>query len=148
MKIQILSIGKFKQGPERSLFEHYQARLNGNLSLVEIMEPQGEDSVRIAKEAKLLQEKIWLGKPVIALDEKGETLSSRGFAGLLSSLETQQLSIIIGGASGLDQSILQKANHIISLGRMTWPHLLVRGLIAEQLYRAILIQQNHPYHRD
>jgi len=90
------------------------------------------------------------GATVAALDEKGKTLSSAAFAEKLSAWRdngVRDLAFVIGGADGLDGALLKQADLVLSLGPMTWPHVMVRGLLAEQLYRAQCIQQGHPYHR-
>ena len=87
----------------------------------------------------------------IALDESGKTLSSREFADKISKWQQGGISsfaFIIGGADGLDDLVLKKAKVTWSFGRVTWPHLLVRALLAEQLYRAQTLISGHPYHRE
>ena len=87
---------------------------------------------------------------IVALDERGKMLSSIEFAGLIGDWRdrgTSEIAFLIGGADGLEPAVTARADLVLSLGRMTWPHLLVRGLLAEQLYRAQQILANHPYHR-
>jgi 23S rRNA (pseudouridine1915-N3)-methyltransferase len=84
------------------------------------------------------------------LDSRGAQLSSEAFAKLIAtSCENGQsdIAFLIGGAEGLTKPLLARANKVLSLGAMTWPHLLVRTLLAEQLYRAQTILSGHPYHR-
>jgi 23S rRNA (pseudouridine1915-N3)-methyltransferase len=88
---------------------------------------------------------------VIALDEKGKTLTSEAFARHIARWRdggVQDLAFVIGGAEGLDKQVTKHADTVLSLGPMTWPHLLARVLLAEQLYRAYAILTGHPYHRD
>ncbi len=87
---------------------------------------------------------------IIALDEHGKTISSQKLANQLQTWndENQHISLIIGGADGLSDAIKKKANQLWSLSGMTLPHGLVRVMIAEQIYRAWTITQNHPYHRE
>ncbi len=87
---------------------------------------------------------------LIALDETGTALSSRAFAlriGRWRDNGIADLAFIIGGAEGLDRALIKRASLVLSLGPMTWPHLMVRAMLAEQLYRAEAILRGHPYHR-
>jgi 23S rRNA (pseudouridine1915-N3)-methyltransferase len=85
----------------------------------------------------------------LALDLGGEALDSARFAALLARIDEAGRApcFLIGGAEGLDPAVLARAEHRIALGPMTWPHFLVRGMLAEQLFRAQAIRHNHPYHR-
>ena len=90
------------------------------------------------------------GAIIVALDEREKSLSSISFAGKISNWRDQgirDVAFVIGGAYGLDESIRRQAHYAISFGAQTWPHMLVRGLLAEQLYRAQCILSGHPYHR-
>jgi len=103
------------------------------------------------QEGELLLAALPRGAKVIALDEIGKTMTSRDFATLLGRWQddgAQDLAFMIGGADGLSEAARDAADVILSLGRMTWPHMLVRGLLAEQLFRAESILAGHPYHRD
>ena len=91
------------------------------------------------------------GAVLVTLDEKGKALSSREFALKLGAWRDDgiaDLALLVGGADGLDKSIREKAALVLSLGLMTWPHLLVHGMLAKQLYRAQSILTGHPYHRE
>lgn len=91
------------------------------------------------------------GVPLVALDERGSSWSSRTLADRIAAWRDQgapELAFAIGGAEGLDAAVLDRAHTVMSLGPMTWPHLLVRGMLLEQLYRAQQILAGHPYHRD
>ena len=88
---------------------------------------------------------------LIALDENGRALSSRAFSTNIAAWQRQgcsELAFLVGGPDGLDPTLIERADLVLSLGRMTWPHRLVRVLVAEQLYRAATILAGHPYHRD
>lgn len=113
------------------------------------MEARGPPAERKRREALGLLAAIPPGAFLVALDEKGELHDSETFAALLTRwLESgRPLAFVIGGADGLDARVTDRADHVLSLGRMTWPHLLVRVLLAEQLYRARAIATSHPYHR-
>ena len=102
-------------------------------------------------EAELLASSIPSGAKVVCLDERGKTLSSRRFAQVIGDWQDQgvgDIAFFIGGADGLDDSLRLRADLMISFGSMTWPHMLVRSLLAEQLFRASTILSGHPYHRD
>ena len=166
MDIRIIAIGKFKRGPERDLFTHYATRIghkstggpNWSCTLIECPEPQVADSERRSREAGLIADKRRPvtqrpGKqrpymPLLALDEGGKQVTSIQLANHLDKwMESGGVDIVIGGADGLDPALVDQADLVMAFGRVTWPHLLVRGLIAEQLYRARMILANHPYHR-
>ena len=90
------------------------------------------------------------GARLVALDETGRTLDSAAFAGLLGDWRdagTREAAFLIGGAGGLDPALRREADAVLAFGPMTWPHLLVRVMLAEQLYRAASILAGHPYHR-
>ena len=104
-----------------------------------------------AREATLILEALPARARLIALDERGAMRSSRGLADRLAAWRDQgvvELAFAIGGAEGLGAQVLDRADTILSLGPMTWPHLLVRSLLLEQLYRAQQILAGHPYHRE
>jgi 23S rRNA (pseudouridine1915-N3)-methyltransferase len=101
---------------------------------------------RMEDEAKLLATKF----PTIVLDERGKAFSSEDFAKLLQrhlDQGTQELAFLIGGPDGHSPQTRQSAGHLLSFGPMTWPHRLVRVMLFEQIYRAVTILVNHPYHR-
>lgn len=151
MRLTIASVGKFRGGPLEALYNEYASRLSWPLELKEVDEKKpltGEKRKR--REAELLMKAIPDGAKVIALHEKGRAMSSTEFAKLMGQLAddgAQNVAFLIGGADGHCQTTLQDADRLLSLGPMTWPHLMVRGLLAEQLYRATSILANHPYHR-
>lgn len=151
-EIRFVAVGKLRPGPEHSLFRHYSERLSWPVSVAEI-EPAGDSSAssRRRREGAALIAAIPKDSVAVALDEKGRSMTSREFAGRLAAWRDsggRTLAAIVGGADGLDQAVRDRAELTLSLGAMTWPHLLVRGLFAEQLYRAQLILAGHPYHRD
>lgn len=99
----------------------------------------------------MLRERAAGAQAVIALDERGKQLDSRGFAAALGGFADdgrRDVAILIGGADGLDDESRALADLTVSFGRLTWPHLLARVMLAEQLYRAHTILTGHPYHRD
>jgi 23S rRNA (pseudouridine1915-N3)-methyltransferase len=104
-----------------------------------------------AREGELLLSALPARTPLIALDERGSAWSSRALADRIAAWRDRgvaELAFAIGGADGLDAAVLGRAEAVLSLGPMTWPHLLVRGMLLEQLYRAQQILAGHPYHRD
>ena len=105
---------------------------------------------RKREEAAQLEKALAEGSLLVLLDERGKALDSEGFASLLGTFRDsgkRDLMVAIGGADGLDPSLHARADAVLNLGKMTWPHQLVRILIAEQLYRAVTILSGHPYHR-
>lgn len=148
MHYRIVSIGVWKDGPERALFEQYRRRMPpGGLELVEI-----KNQASKALEAEKIRHFLTAPQEfVVALDEHGEAITTRQLATLLEEVELdskKRCTFLIGGADGLDASLLKSADRSLCLGRMTWPHFLVRGLLVEQLYRVQQIRAGHPYHRD
>jgi 23S rRNA (pseudouridine1915-N3)-methyltransferase len=104
-----------------------------------------------AREAELILAALPKGARLVALDGRGEEWSSRDFARHLAAWRdggAAELAFAIGGAEGLDSPVLDRADAVLSLGSMTWPHFLVRGMLLEQLYRAQQILKGHPYHRE
>jgi 23S rRNA (pseudouridine1915-N3)-methyltransferase len=102
------------------------------------------------REGELILGALPAGVPFVALDERGTQWSSRALAKRIAAWRDQggsQLVFAIGGADGLHRAVLDRADEILALSSMTWPHLLVRGMLLEQLYRAQQILAGHPYHR-
>ena len=151
MRLTIASIGKFKGGPLQALFDEYEKRLPWQLTLKESEEKKPLKGEKLKeREAELLMKSVPKGAKKIVLHERGREFTSVEFADLLNRYADQgfqDVAFIIGGADGHAKSTLDQADQLLSLGKMTWPHLMVRGLLAEQLYRAHSIQNNHPYHR-
>ncbi len=134
-------------GPEAALYARYAARLRPAPVLVEITEARGSPAVTKRREAVALLGAVPEGAFAVALDQGGSTLDSIGFAALLADARPGALCFLLGGAEGLDGSVLARADRVLSLGAMTWPHLLARAMLAEQLFRAYSIATGHPYHR-
>ena len=153
MRIHIVAIGRARSGPEAALFKHYADRVTQwPITLVEqdLRRRTAPDQIADA-EAALLQQSVPTGALVVALDERGRQHTSREFAQLLRGQQDEgrrDIAFLIGGADGLAASLREGAARVLSLGQATWPHLLVRGLLAEQIYRAQQILSGHPYHRD
>lgn len=134
------------------LYRDYVSRLPWDVSLKELVERRKlPPASRLAREAELFAAAIPKGAVVVALDERGKLLTSEAFAKRLGAWIDQgrgDAAFLIGGADGLSDAVRARADLVLSLGPMTWPHLLVRALLAEQLYRAFTIIGGHPYHRD
>ena len=155
MRLRILSIGRLRKGPEKDLIEDYIARFNRSgrplgLGPVELIELEDKKSGGKGAEAALLLKAIGQSATVIALDERGTLQSSPDFAAHLARIRDaapSELVFVIGGADGLDPAVLQRAQSHLSFGKMVWPHMLVRVMLTEQLYRAASILAGGPYHR-
>jgi len=152
MRIVIAAVGRFRREPERELFEAFVKRISWPIALKEVEErrPLPAPQKKAAEGAKLLAA-LPEGATVVALDEAGKALSSVQFAKHMRRWRDDgvgDLAFVIGGADGLDASVLERAQLSLSLGPMTWPHMMVRALLAEQLYRAQSILSGHPYHRE
>ncbi len=161
MRIVVAAVGRSRAGkggaPEQTFFDDYARRLVARgpagltLELREVEEKRKlPTETRRASEADLLLAQIPKGAARVALDGRGKTLSSEDFARRLrgwSDDGVADLAFVIGGADGLDRRIIEGAALVLSLGAMTWPHLLVRAMLAEQIYRAQSILLGHPYHR-
>lgn len=156
MKITVACIGKAgraKHDAAQSLIEGYIARLPWPVAIRELEDKKQGGSVaeRKAREAALLLAAVPKGAVIVALDERGKNLTSRQFADLLAGWRDhgeQEVAFLIGGADGLDPALVARARLSLSLSAMTWPHLLARVMLLEQLYRAWSLQTGHPYHRD
>lgn len=159
LSLKIRAIGKLKKGPERELYDRYAERcaqtgkplgINA-LHLTEIPESRERNpDQRKNDEAEQLLSGISDNAYVIALDERGKTQSSETFAAKIGDLRDQgvaELVVLIGGADGHGEQVRNRANQTLSFGAMTWPHQIVRILLAEQLYRACSILAGHPYHK-
>lgn len=146
MRVTIYSIGKFgKNDPMHAIFKEYQKRLPWDFHLKELV----AEPATPAKESVLLENAFTETDYVIALDNTGTHISSPELAQKLEFvMETKRhIAFIIGGADGLLRDMVARADMKITLGNLTWPHKLVRVMLAEQLYRAHTIQTGHPYHR-
>ncbi|MFD0985887.1 23S rRNA (pseudouridine(1915)-N(3))-methyltransferase RlmH [Methyloligella solikamskensis] len=159
MRLQIAVVGKLKRGPERELLATYLDRAQasgramgfGPFTQAELAEAKLPDAdARKAAEADALLSKIPTDSKIVALDPGGRTLSSEAFAERLRDLRDEAVPgvcFVIGGADGLGQPLLERADETLSLGPMVLPHGLARIVLAEQLYRAMTILAGHPYHR-
>lgn len=146
--MHLIAIGRLR-GPELELFERYNTRLRPRLTVVELPEKRGTAQEIRRKEGVALLDALPRDPFVVPLDPGGRALDSEAFADWLGrwSNLSRMVCFLIGGAEGLDAPVIRRADHVLSLGAMTWPHFLVRGMLAEQLYRGQTIRHGHPYHR-
>lgn len=145
MKATILVIGKCKKGsPEAEIIAEYVKRSNWDIVIKEKDNSTQED------EAKFLQDSIPSGAKVVVLDERGVNISSLELAAKIEGWMNNgcsEICFLIGGADGHLQSTRDKADLILSFGKLTLPHILMRAVLTEQIYRIQTIINHHPYHR-
>jgi 23S rRNA (pseudouridine1915-N3)-methyltransferase len=155
MRVHLCAVGRLRAGPERDLIDDYVARFDRTgraLALGPFSEHEVEDRKGggMEAEAELLARALPAGALLVTLDERGRVLSSPEFAEQLAKWRDggrQDVAFVIGGADGIAPSLRARADYSISFGRMVWPHMLVRVMLAEQLYRAASILAGAPYHR-
>jgi len=147
--VRLIAVGKGGSGPEKELFARYARRIKPELTLVELSDGVGSPAEIKRREAEAMLAVLRTDEFVVALDQDGDTPDSPGLARLLAGWNerSRKLAFVIGGAEGLDAAVLARAGAKLSLGRLTWPHMLVRPMLAEQIYRAQMILAGHPYHR-
>ena len=143
MRVTILAIGRQRDAALAGLIEDYRRRCAWPVAIVECQPKKGES------EAQRLARALPPGAAILALDCAGELASSQALAARLAAWRDggRDVACLIGGADGLGGDLLARADWCLALGRLTWPHLLVRLLLMEQLYRAGTILAGHPYHR-
>ncbi|WP_145110749.1 23S rRNA (pseudouridine(1915)-N(3))-methyltransferase RlmH [Cereibacter sediminicola] len=154
MKLQLCAVGRLRSGPERDLVEDYLGRFERTgrplgLPPVQLLEVEDRKGGGMEAEAELLARAMAPGAVLAILDERGRTLSSPEFAEQLARWRDtgRDVALAIGGANGLAPRLRDRADFALSFGRMVWPHMLVRVMLAEQLYRAATILAGSPYHR-
>lgn len=155
MRLHVCAVGRLRTGPERMLTDDYMQRFNRSarpLGLGPLTEHEVEDRKGggMAAEADLLARVLPAGAVIVALDERGQTLSSPELAQRIADWRDagrQDLAFVIGGADGLAPALRDRADLALSFGRLVWPHMLVRVMLAEQIYRAATILSGSPYHR-
>lgn len=159
MDIVVAAVGRLKAGPERELCERYldRARKGGRalglrgFSVEEVAESRATRAKdRITEEERALLQRVGSDDRVVCLDSTGALTDSDSLAKSLSrdvQSAVPRTLFVIGGADGFGEGLLKRADRTLSFGRATWPHQLVRILLAEQLYRATTILSGHPYHR-
>ncbi|MBL9057146.1 MAG: 23S rRNA (pseudouridine(1915)-N(3))-methyltransferase RlmH [Rhodobacteraceae bacterium] len=155
MRLHLCAVGRLRAGPERDLVDDYLLRFDRSgraLGLGPVQEHEVEDkkNAGMGAEADLLARAVPAGAVLVTLDERGKLMSSPEFAALLAKWRDggrQDLAFVIGGADGIDPGLRARADFSLSFGAMVWPHMLVRVMLAEQLYRAASILAGAPYHR-
>lgn len=151
MSVTIVAAGRMKTGPLLALCDEYRRRLPFSVEIREVEERRPvSGGERKAREGDLLLRALPDKALLVALDERGKTYDSASFARQFAAWREGSggnLAFVIGGADGLTEAVLEKAAARLALGSMTWPHLLVRAMLLEQLYRAHTILTGHPYHR-
>ena len=152
MRITLVAVGRARRGPVDELCREYAGRLPWAVEIQEV-EPKkrlGGDTLK-AHEAELLLARVPDGAVLVALDERGKALASAAFAETFRRWRDDgrdQVCFLIGGADGLSPALRERADLILAFWPQTWPHLLVRVLLLEQVYRAERILAGHPYHRE
>jgi 23S rRNA (pseudouridine1915-N3)-methyltransferase len=155
MRVHVCAVGRLRAGPEQQMIDDYLTRFDRTgralgLTSGGVTEVEDRKGGGMAAEADLLRRALPRGAALWVLDERGEALTSPHFAARLAAQRDAgqgDLAICIGGADGLAPALRAEAALAISLGRMVWPHMLVRVMLAEQLYRAATILSGGPYHR-
>ena len=159
MRIVVAAVGRLKAGPERELAERYRERAVAigrciglrTIDVVECEEARGRrPEERIEQEAARLAAAIPENAAIVALDARGEALTSTELAGRLQTWRDRGIPaavFLIGGADGLARRLRERAELRLAFGAATWPHQLVRIMLLEQLYRVATILAGHPYHR-
>ena len=161
MQLGIIAVGQMRGAGEMPLVEEFQQRIEASgrqlgisgLSIIELREKRaltGGDKKR-SENALIADALARRSGPLIVLDETGTSLTSRAFADKLQGWIERgdsDVTFVIGGPDGLDDAIRARADLVLSFGPMTWPHMLARVLLCEQIWRAVSILTRHPYHRD
>ena len=148
-------MGRLRAGPEKTLVDDYLTRFDRtgrglSLGPVSVLEVDDRKGGGMAGEAALLRRAIPEGAVICALDERGTVETSPKFAQRIAGWRDAgrtDLAFVIGGADGIEPALRAEADHLLSFGKMVWPHMLVRVMLAEQLYRAASILSGGPYHR-
>ena len=145
MRVTVVAVGRDRDAALRRVFDEYVRRCPWPIRLTEL-----RSADRPTDELARLRNAIPPGAAVIALDERGCDLDSAKFAARIAEWRNAgrgDLAFLIGGPDGLPAPLPAQADLVLALGRMTWPHRLVKVLLVEQLYRASTILAGHPYHR-
>ena len=155
MRLTVLAVGEKLPGWAETATAEYLKRMprEARVELLTVKpEKRGGQPAQMLKQAEAVRllDKLPAGSRLVALDEHGRQVTTRELADLLSRwLESgQDTCLVIGGADGLAPAILEKAESTLALSRLTLPHAFARVLLAEQLYRAVSLLNNHPYHRE
>jgi 23S rRNA (pseudouridine1915-N3)-methyltransferase len=155
MRVHLVVVGRLRAGPELDLIKDYLTRFDRTgralgLGPAQVIEVEDKKGGGMAAEAALLEKAIPSGALICCLDERGKVMSSPDFADQLAGWRDngrQDVAFVIGGADGIDPALRERADALLSFGKMVWPHMLVRVMLSEQLYRAASILAGAPYHR-
>lgn len=154
MKITVVAVGRLRKSPELSLIDDYLDRFNKagrsfGLGPALIVEVEDKKNLGMEAEAALIERALPAGAVLVTLDERGEVISSPDFAQKLAGWRdgARDVAFVIGGADGIAPALRARADFSISFGKMVWPHMLVRVMLSEQIYRAGQIIAGTPYHR-
>jgi 23S rRNA (pseudouridine1915-N3)-methyltransferase len=151
MRLVVLAVGRLKPGALKALEQDYAGRIAGPLVIREVEERRKLPAAEMKeREGALLLAAVPRGAFAVALDPRGTALASEAFATRLAFWRDggrEDVAFLIGGAEGLSDAVRSRSDFTLSLGPMTWPHFLARGMLLEQLYRAQQILAGHPYHR-
>lgn len=156
MRVHIVAVGRLRASPEFELINDYLTRFDrtgralalGPANIIEVEDKKGGG---MPAEAALIERAIPSGSLICILDERGKVMTSPAFAEQLGGWRDQgrqDVAFVIGGADGIDPAFRAKADAALSFGKMVWPHMLVRVMLSEQLYRAASILSGSPYHRE
>ena len=155
MRVHLVVVGRLRAGPELDLIKDYLTRFDRTgralgLGPAQVIEVEDKKGGGMAAEAALLDKAIPSGALICCLDERGKVMCSPDFADQLAGWRDngrQDVAFVIGGADGIDPALRERADALLSFGKMVWPHMLVRVMLSEQLYRAASILAGAPYHR-
>ncbi|MGJ8558191.1 MAG: 23S rRNA (pseudouridine(1915)-N(3))-methyltransferase RlmH [Sulfitobacter geojensis] len=155
MKVHICAVGRLRAGPEKDLIDDYLTRFDRTgralgLGPARVVEVEDKKGGGMAAEAALLERALPTGALICALDERGKVETSPEFANRLGGwrdMGRSDVAFVIGGADGIAPDLRARVDHKLSFGKMVWPHMLVRVMLSEQLYRAASILAGGPYHR-
>ncbi len=147
--LHLIAVGRLGRGAEAALFGDYAARIRPALAVTEIADGRGSPAEIRRREGEALLAALPRNARAIALDLGGGAETSESFSCKLGTWleDGRPVCFCIGGAEGLASPVLRRADHILSFGTLTWPHRLIRVMLAEQIYRARAIATGHPYHR-
>lgn len=159
MRIALICVGRLKSGPESELFDRYFTRARAMARGVGVADVEAREidesrarrpEDRREAEAAAILKAIGLRDTLVALDERGQSLTSEAWAADIAGARdtgSAAYAVVVGGPDGLSPALRARAGKTISFGAMTWPHQLVRVMAGEQIYRALTILSGHPYHR-
>ena len=155
MNIKIIAIGKMTDSALRRTIDNYIKQCRWTVTIQEIIPKKIAATNNYEADAllnkkyqyELIVDALPQHSLTIALDEKGQNWTSQEFAGIINNHFSKNVTFIIGGADGIDSNLFANVHHVISFGKLTWPHMLARLMLIEQIYRADKILCGHPYHR-